>query len=568
MWVRWLATVRSPRNSAAATSRFVGPRRRGRRRGARLRSAPPRACARRSGRARRAPSRPSVAAPSCSKPASAASIASRARPLLPARDAGRCRVQAAREPAERVADVLVLRDRLLQAGERRRRRPLGRRDEAAAPRHVREYPVAGDPRRVRLPDVEDAHRVVDATELEQQLDVVAGPPADARLAPAQLRGAPLGLLEPLQPQRTDLRSRARRARGPPGAAAGGTADCSIASSRARSECSRASSSWPRWTAMTAIGRWSCGISSAVLDRDVVGVSRVSAASSQRPAQNSTHARPQSARALRGSSRSRHSWYSRSSRARASSLFEAGARVFTTACVASRTSWSPPTPPGECWTSAGRSSGRLGFAGEPTRGRPAPRARVRGARRRRTRRRARAPRARGRSRPEALGPCESTVNDRCQGRLEARLSSACSSSSDARSLSSSARRHERLRPQRAVSVSARRSVAIVRARVHSPAVRCARAAASARRCRSSCAVGGVSRRACSRSSAATADAPRSPAGSRRRRAPPRPRHLRCPSRARGGVRGRPGRRRAPRSARGRAGACRRGRGRRPMRAADA
>ena len=28
----------------------------------------------------------------------------------------------------------------------------------------------------------------------------------------------------------------------------------------RSECSRASSSWPRWTATTAIGRWSCGTS--------------------------------------------------------------------------------------------------------------------------------------------------------------------------------------------------------------------------------------------------------------------------------------------------------------------
>ena len=70
--------------------------------------------------------------------------------------------------------------------------------------------------------------------------------------------------------------------------------------------------------------------------------------------------------------------------------------------------------------------------------------------------------------------------------------------------------ESLGAQRAALVPASRSVAIDRARVHSPAARCARAAASARRWRSSRPFGGVSRSACSASSAAAAAAPRSPA----------------------------------------------------------
>ncbi len=69
--------------------------------------------------------------------------------------------------------------------------------------------------------------------------------------------------------------------------------------------------------MTAIGRWSCGTSSPYWIEMSWARAAYSAASAQRPAQNSTQARPQSARALRGSSRSRHSSYSRSSKARAS-----------------------------------------------------------------------------------------------------------------------------------------------------------------------------------------------------------------------------------------------------------
>ena len=100
------------------------------------------------------------------------------------------------------------------------------------------------------------------------------------------------------------------------------------------------------------------------------------------------------------------------------------------------------------------------------------------------------------------------------------------------------------------ISASRSLAIVFARVHSPAARCARAAASARRQRS------LPRRpaasagsACSASSAAIADAPRSAASpcrvvEHRGDARGQARH----STARGDARGGPGRRRSPRSVR--------------------
>ena len=62
----------------------------------------------------------------------------------------------------------------------------------------------------------------------------------------------------------------------------------------------------------------------------------------------------------------------------------------------------------------------------------------------------------------------------------------------------------------MSLSASSSPAIVFARVHSPAARCARAAARARPLCSGRSPGGVSRNACSASSAATAAAPRSAA----------------------------------------------------------
>ena len=59
-------------------------------------------------------------------------------------------------------------------------------------------------------------------------------------------------------------------------------NCSSASSSARSECARARSSWPRWTATTAIGRWSCGTSRPYWIAMSCARAACSAASSQRP----------------------------------------------------------------------------------------------------------------------------------------------------------------------------------------------------------------------------------------------------------------------------------------------
>src|SRR4029450_11340810 len=61
---------------------------------------------------------------------------------------------------------------------------------------MREHPIAPKPTRIRLPAVEDSHRVVRPIELEQRLDVVGSPPTPARLAPPEPRGRPLGLVEP------------------------------------------------------------------------------------------------------------------------------------------------------------------------------------------------------------------------------------------------------------------------------------------------------------------------------------------------------------------------------------
>ncbi len=101
-------------------------------------------------------------------------------------------------PAERIADRFVLGDRLHEQGQRVLDVPARCRDEAAAARHVREYPLAGDTCGVRLPDIDDPVRVVEPAELEEQLGVVSAPPADARLAPSELRGAAVGLAEPLR----------------------------------------------------------------------------------------------------------------------------------------------------------------------------------------------------------------------------------------------------------------------------------------------------------------------------------------------------------------------------------
>jgi hypothetical protein len=183
MWFRWLATVRSPRKRAAATSRFVLPSATS---SATRRSAAVSPSARvrpliRPSSARAFAAQPS--APTDSNASRAAAIASRAgRFCAPS--------------AERVADRFVLDDRLSKQIERRLDLSLRGGDETPAARDVGEHPFALDPYRVRLPRVEDLDRVVDSPELEQKLDAVAGPPADARLVPAHCRRVPVGLVEP------------------------------------------------------------------------------------------------------------------------------------------------------------------------------------------------------------------------------------------------------------------------------------------------------------------------------------------------------------------------------------
>src|SRR2546427_458301 len=101
MCVKWLATVRSPRKSAAATSRFVRPR----------------------------------------------------------------------QLRERVLDFATC------GGE-----------QAAAAGHMSEHPHAADALSVLLPGVERPSRLVQPTQLEQELDMIGAPPADTRLLPAELSG--------------------------------------------------------------------------------------------------------------------------------------------------------------------------------------------------------------------------------------------------------------------------------------------------------------------------------------------------------------------------------------------
>ena len=136
-----------------------------------------------------------LAAPSCSKPASAAAIASRAgrfcrvrlRTTPSASNARACPNGSPTAPCCATACC-----RRTRPG----RRPAGRRHEAAAPRHLRVHPFATEPRGIGLPDVDHPHPVVDPAELEQRLGVVGAPPAVARLAPPELGGPPIGFAEP------------------------------------------------------------------------------------------------------------------------------------------------------------------------------------------------------------------------------------------------------------------------------------------------------------------------------------------------------------------------------------
>src|SRR6266576_3774776 len=179
MCVRWLATVRSPRKSVAATSRFVRP-------------SATRAATRRSAGVRpssrvRPPMLPSsdlhrsiqVSAPSCSNPASDA-------------EGEECT-----RPAVGIADLLVTSNRVVQEQHRLVDLSAGGCDLAPTPQDVNEDPLSSKAPRAGFPRVEYFHRLVDPTELEQRLDVVVGPGSIGGVQPPELQRARVRTPEPL-----------------------------------------------------------------------------------------------------------------------------------------------------------------------------------------------------------------------------------------------------------------------------------------------------------------------------------------------------------------------------------
>ena len=100
-------------------------------------------------------------------------------------------------PPVGISDGFVLRDRLLQEQAGPCDVAVGGGDEPAGSRYGGEHPLARNPRRVGFPDVDEPGGVVRPTQLQEELGVVGCPPADARLAPRERRRQPFGLLEPL-----------------------------------------------------------------------------------------------------------------------------------------------------------------------------------------------------------------------------------------------------------------------------------------------------------------------------------------------------------------------------------
>ena len=433
MWVRWLATVRSPRNSAAATSLFVRPSATSEPHGARPASALPRACARRS--------RPSSAAPwsaqrvgtdglECTTAASIASGAGRfwrlrrltvprARRARPGRT-DRRRPRAGRPPAqggpERTRSTLRARPRRGPGTASRGRAPTRARP---APRP---FPRC---REATASSSRPCSRRSSTRSGVHQRDSARASPVGAAC-----RSAWSSQSRP----RPGVRSRARPARSPP-CAGGAEPNCASASSRARSECSRARSRSPRWTATTAIGKWSCGTSRPYWIEMSCARAAWAAASSRRPARRT---RPRRGPTKHGRPAARRARATRRTRVRAARGRSRGSSVFTIACVAS-------------WTAGHRRSRSRGRArrsrGSPprrarrgtSRARPGPRGPGPGARRLRAARRAPALSGVVDARPETGSPGEAAVDRRSKRRIALAASSASSrSAAESSAAASSAR----------------------------------------------------------------------------------------------------------------------------------
>ena len=80
----------------------------------------------------------------------------------------------------------------------RRDVPLGDSDLTTASADLGEHQGASHPLRIGLPRCDQRGGVVERTEFEQELGVVCGPPADARLTPAEFRSPPVRTGEPFE----------------------------------------------------------------------------------------------------------------------------------------------------------------------------------------------------------------------------------------------------------------------------------------------------------------------------------------------------------------------------------
>ena len=170
-------------------------------------------------------------------------------------------------------------------------------DEAAAPQRRARAPSARPSRAApRLPDVEDSHRVVDPAELEQRLDVVGASTRGGRLAPPEcarrLSAWPSQSRRAASPLQSATSPRTARCKG------GWSPNCSSG------ELEGSLRRLPRELELAAMdgdprdGKKVLRHLEPVLDRDVVRARGVVGRELPAPAQSSTHARYQSARAPR------------------------------------------------------------------------------------------------------------------------------------------------------------------------------------------------------------------------------------------------------------------------------
>ena len=262
--------------------------------------------------------------------------------------------------------------------------------------------------------------------------------------------------------------------------------CVSAISSARSERSRAVSSRPWCSAISAIGSRSGGCSSPYCALSSWARAATSAPRSQRPPHSSTHASCQRAHAATSSSRSRHSSYVRSQMARASSTRRSKHRLPTIANRAVPDERRIAVCRGDLERPR-RESVRVRVARDRRQDGTGRRARRRSGGHRRGPRRARVRLARSAS--ASMKPVRKRIARASRVRMAARsagvdvASSAVSSRSAARSRLSRSASTTRASARSVPALgSARTSATIARARLDSPAARCARAAASARRWR--------------------------------------------------------------------------------------